>query len=147
MKIESMWCVRDPGAESELCDILWLASPEELCRWAFGTPGEAIGRDFTSLSVYAEEAEAREDAEKRIAARDARAAAAPATGSLRVWEFFGGNVRQYESGDVRHWDDGRSRWAVGWGDWSSVEMSPEDWARSEEADAAAEAYQRRPPVG
>lgn len=147
MKINELWCVRDPGAASELGDILWLASPEELCRWAFGTPGEAIGRDFTSLAVYTEEAEARADAEKRIAARDARAAASPATGSLRVWELFGGKVRQYESGDARHWDEERSRWVEGWGDWSGVEMSAEDWARSEEADAAAEAYRSKPPGG
>ncbi|WP_437298617.1 hypothetical protein [Sorangium sp. So ce426] len=149
MKIERMWCVVDPGPVAELADICFESTPADLIRSTatmfFLGRGDWAERR-SKIALYTNESEARTDAERRLAARDGREAPAP-TLSCRVWEIFGGHVRLYESGDVRHWDEGVGKWAPGWGRWMD---ETRDWNADEKPcrawRGAVEAYQTRPPA-
>lgn len=69
---ETLWVVLDPTPNSELCDILWRPGGfytfESALMGARMVPGGA--HSARNPVLYTDEAEARADAEQRIAARD-----------------------------------------------------------------------------
>lgn len=148
MKIESMWCVEDPGPVSEMADICYEATVSDIVKSVRGSAcaGDTHGlRRLEALSIYTDESEARADAEQRLAARDARAAASTSTGSCRVWEVFGGNVRLFENGDVKHWDYDMRLWDRGWGGWDTSPIVRIDEVRHEEWKVAVQSYRMTSP--
>lgn len=69
MKIEKFWVVRDPSPASELCDILFQTdSVNELARIIVGTGIRQF--EHENHAFYLDEAEARADAEARMAKRN-----------------------------------------------------------------------------
>jgi hypothetical protein len=143
MKIETMWCVDDPGPISELADICFEADPKKLVHVISGTLASGSAeymRRMEALAIYTEEAEARADAERRLAERDAVAAASTSTGASRVWELFDGHIRLFERGDVMYWNAPDGRWHDGWGSWGTSPIVRIDEMRYEEWQAAAAAY-------
>jgi hypothetical protein len=77
MKLSTVWCVTDPGPRSEIGEVLWLATPEKIINCAIGcfAAGEApLNGMLRGLTIYTTEAEARADAEARLAKRDGRTA-------------------------------------------------------------------------
>lgn len=148
MKIETMWCVRDPGHHSKLADICYQAQPKDLVAVIGGLYSAGLIdriRQMESLELYTDETEARADAEQRLAARDARLAASTSTGACRVWELFDGNVRLFENGDAKHWDDNKGRWSPGWGSWGTSPIVRIDEVRYEEWQTAIEEYRSAAP--
>ena len=66
MKINIIWCVRDPGPQSQLVDILWSCPVYRVDLYL--NPQE--GWDAKRCSFYTEHQEALEDAQARLRARD-----------------------------------------------------------------------------
>jgi hypothetical protein len=150
MKIETMWCVRDPGPDSELRDICFRAEPKDLVAIIAGLYSASLVdrvRQMETLGAYTDETEARADAERRLATRDAEVAASKSTGVCRVWQLFGGHVRLYENGAVESWDAGARCWRDGWGTWGTSPIVRIDEVRHDEWRAAVGAYRAKPPAG
>jgi hypothetical protein len=70
VKLETVWTVTDPLATSELGDVCWECTPQDL---AYAIIGDHVGsgRSFAGLTLYTTEAEARADAEERLRKLDA----------------------------------------------------------------------------
>jgi hypothetical protein len=143
MKIETMWCVDDPGPLSELADICFEADPRKPVHVISGTLASGsveYMRRMDALAIYTDETEARADAKRRLAERDARVDASTSTSAYRVWELFDGHVRLFESGDMMYWNAQDGRWHDGWGSWGSSPIVRIDEVRYEEWQVAVEAY-------
>ena len=76
MKLEKIWMVTDPTPVSELADVLWETDVIDLMHWVIGSMAfhncPTCRKGIETLTLYTEEAEAREDAESRLQKRDVR---------------------------------------------------------------------------
>jgi hypothetical protein len=98
------------------------------------------------LSVHAADAdETAGDARGTIERLVERVQVDALAGTCRVWELFGGQVRLFESGDVKHWDEDKGHWCPDWGSWGTSPLVRLDEVRWEEWQAVAEQYQLTSP--
>jgi hypothetical protein len=73
MRLETVWCVFSPEPGDAIVDILFSATPDLFCDWVIGTIRRRGWRTrIASLAIWTIEAEARADAESRLAKRDER---------------------------------------------------------------------------
>jgi hypothetical protein len=64
---KTIWCVRDPDRDSEMCDVCWPTTIDRLTYYVLGTRGGSWEDENTT--VYDNQDEAERDAEERIVER------------------------------------------------------------------------------